>query len=251
MDRGEGGRAIARAVTVIVIAGALSCLAASPIASPTLAPTTIPTAVSQGAVENEAIRRTHVDPRGVSAATTQQSSVSDRSTSQNAFDVRRVAMALIAVLALIVVLRWIAKRFFTTPGAGRSSRAIQVLSRAILSPKQQLMVVQVGRRLIVVGDTGAQMSPLCEIRDPDEVAELVGQITQEKGDSISKTFGQLFGRAKTQFDEDESEASPAKEPSSGGALSDDRDPPVMAETRNELAGLADRIRLLSRQFRGS
>src|SRR3954464_3984331 len=137
MDRGEGGRAIARAVTVTVIAAALSCLAASPIASPTTIPA--PPSVAPGAVENETIRRTHVDPRGVSAATTQQSSVSDRSTSQNAFDVRRVAMALIAVLALIVVLRWIAKRFFTTPGAGRSSRAIQVLSRAILSPKQQLM----------------------------------------------------------------------------------------------------------------
>jgi flagellar biosynthetic protein FliO len=250
MDCGEGGRATARAVTVIVLATALSCLAASPIASPAPTPTPAPTSVAQSAVENETIRRTHVDPRGTSAPATQQSSVSDRSTPQNAFDMKRVVLALGAVLALIIVLRWIAKRFFATPGTGRSSRAIQVLSRAILSPKQQLMVVQVGRRLIVVGDTGAQMSPLCEIRDPDEVAELVGQITQEKGDSISKTFGQLFGRAKTQFDDDGTELSLTKEPP-GGDSNDDRDPPVVAETRSELAGLADRIRLLSRQFRGS
>ncbi len=52
---------------------------------------------------------------------------------------------------------------------------MRLLSRTVLSPKQQVLLLQVGRRVIVVGDGGAAgMRPLCEITDPDEVAALVG-----------------------------------------------------------------------------
>jgi flagellar biosynthetic protein FliO len=193
--------------------------------------------------ETDVIRRTRSD----AAPTTRAAATATHAAPQSAFDPQRVALALGAVLLLIIVLRWIGKRFFSTPGSHRSSRAIQVLSRSILSPKQQLMLVQVGRRLIVVADSGTQMNPLCEIRDADEVAELVGQVHQDKGDSITKTFGQLFGRAKTAFDGDEEKSESAKPTTSDDSI----DEPVLSETRNELTGLADRIRLLSRQFRGS
>ncbi len=90
---------------------------------------------------------------------------------------------------------------FLLPTGPKANPAIKMLSRSILSPKQQLMLLQVGKRLIVVGDSGGNMNALCEISDPDEVAALVGEIKQDRPESVAKSFRSLFGRAKEPFDE--------------------------------------------------
>src|SRR5688500_18489811 len=97
----------------------------------------------------------------------------------------RVCAALAAVLGLIFFLRWAARRLYKVPVTGRPSGAVQVLSRTVLSPKQQLVLLQVGKRVLVVADGGAQMSALCQITEPDEVASLVGQLQTEKGSAAN------------------------------------------------------------------
>jgi flagellar biosynthetic protein FliO len=94
----------------------------------------------------------------------------------------RVALSLAAVLGLIVILFWAAKRFLPrralggqTPGGG-----MQLLARLPVAPKQSLLLVQVGRRLLVIGDSGTGLSTLCEITDPNEAAALIGQLQTEK-----------------------------------------------------------------------
>jgi hypothetical protein len=158
----------------------------------------------------------------------------------------------------------LAKRLFPTVAAARSSQAVRVLSRSVLSPKQQVLLLQVGRRVIVVGDTGAQMNPLAEITDPDEVASLVGQVEAEKRPSVTAAFGGLFGRARDSFDADAepSPQLPATDVSDEGeaegiverrAAQDDQ-PPVqlgLDEARGELRGLMDKVKELSQQFRRS
>src|SRR5687768_11212632 len=116
------------------------------------------------------------------------------------FDTSRVVLSLAIVLGLIFSLRWAAQRLFGKTVSGRASRAVQVLSRNVISPKQQLLVVQVGRRLVVVGDSGQQMNALCEITDPDEITALVGQLHEEKRETTGNPFGALFGRAGSQFE---------------------------------------------------
>ncbi|MGB7158585.1 MAG: flagellar biosynthetic protein FliO [Tepidisphaeraceae bacterium] len=162
------------------------------------------------------------------------------------FDSTRVAISLSIVIALILVLRWVSKRMFGRTILGRSSRAIQVLSRNVISPKQQLLVVQVGRRLVVVGDSGQQMNPLCEITDPDEMAALIGQIQEEKRESMSNAFGSLFGRAGSDFGKD---AQPQRSVDATDDEDDSEGPSDVRETREELNGLMDKVRLMSRQFR--
>jgi len=65
-------------------------------------------------------------------------------------------------------------------------RAMKILSRLVISPKQQLLMIQIGRRIVVVGDAGGQMSPLSEITDSDEAAALVAQLADEKSHQSSK-----------------------------------------------------------------
>jgi hypothetical protein len=105
------------------------------------------------------------------------------------------------------------------------------------------MLVQVGRRLVLVGSGGAEMNPLCQIEDPDEVAELLGQIQGEKRAGL-KNFGAIFGGAEKAYEEPEPEpSSPSIEPG--------EPPPSPQETREELSGLMERVRRIANQFQSS
>ena len=173
----------------------------------------------------------------------------------SALGLSKVAGALAVVLALIFAL-WIAtRRAFGATGASGSSRAVQLLSRTVLSPKQHLMLVRVGQRLIVVADSGGQMSALSEITDPDEVAALVGQVRDEKLTAAAPTFGGLLGRFRNAADAGQTgdEAEPARP--AGGQGRDvetmDDDGPETRSMRQEINGLMAKVRLLSHQFKGS
>ena len=118
---------------------------------------------------------------------------------------------------------------------------MRVISRLVVAPKQQVLLLQVGKRVLVVGDCGTQMSELSEITDPDEISSLVGQIEQDKGSSQAGAFGALFGRAQKPFETSADEKPPAT------SL------PAPAQTdstsNGEIAGLMEKVRLLSSQFR--
>ncbi len=174
-------------------------------------------------------------------------------------DVKRVCYSLAIVIALILALRWGGRLLFPGAKAFRPSRAVQVLSRNIISPKQQVIVLQVGRRVVVVGDSGAQMNPLCEITDPDEVASLIGQIRENERDPMAKTFSSLFGRAgapyaptqtgaKPELDEDDADTEQSGQRDRVEVGLED---PALASTRQELNGLMDKVRLVARQFNRS
>jgi flagellar biogenesis protein FliO len=168
----------------------------------------------------------------------------------SAFDTRRVALSLLIVLTLIFALRYLSQRLFGRTVAGRASRAVQVLSRNVISPKQQLLVVRVGRRLVVVGDCGQQMNTLCEITDPDEMAALVGQIEGERRDTKGSPFGAIFGRAGSEFEKDSEPPRPVNVADVGDDdEGDSTGPSNVADTRDELSGLMDKVRGMSRQFR--
>ena len=161
-------------------------------------------------------------------------------------DYPRVMAALGIVIGLIFALRWCGRLFFPASTGRGASRAVEVLTRAPLSAKQQVMLIRVGRRLIVVGDSGAQMNALCEIRDADEVAALVGQLRDEKSSCASKAFAGFFKRSRRGFESlDEPAAEPApplQEP--------EQDEPAVTTAREELCGLRERVRLLAEQFKG-
>jgi flagellar biogenesis protein FliO len=154
----------------------------------------------------------------------------------NSFDARRVALALGVVIALIFLLRWIAKNLFAGPSAPRANGAMRVLSRMVVSPKQQVLLLQVGRRVVVVGDSGQQMSPLSEITDPDEIAALVGQIGQDHQKLGSKRFSSHLGTARDPFE-------------MANASDESQEKQDVDSARGEIAGLMERIRVVSTQFR--
>ena len=148
------------------------------------------------------------------------------------FDAPRVFAALAAVIGLILVLRWGVKRLVPR-GIGNGSRAINVLARCHISHKQKILIVQIGRRLLVVGDGGQGLNTLCEISDPDESAALLAQM----GKSPATSFERVLSRAVASGDD-------AQESPMDDGIADEE----LSSARRQLNGLAEKVRVVARQL---
>jgi flagellar biogenesis protein FliO len=173
---------------------------------------------------------------------------SSSSSNYTASDLARVPLALGAVILLILCLRWIIRSLGGYQTGKSGNRAVQVLTRTTISPRQQMLVLQFGRRLLLVGSSGSELKPLCQIDDADEVAEVLAQIQQHRSGVVTRSFGAMFGRAEKAYQ--------GAEPSSPGA--DEELPPqsqpepnVTADRGEALVGLMDRVRRMSEQFQQS
>lgn len=206
--------AVSLAPPVVAVAGA-----ANPV------PRTTP-----AAVESEPVR--YGPAAGTAAARTPAPSADATS------DLTHIVAALAIVVVLILGLRWVARKLSLVPTAGRPGRGVRLLSRTVLSPKQQVLLLQVGRRLVLVGDGGgAGLRPLCEITDPDEVAALIGDVrSAEAATPASRSFGSLFKRAAEPFADDAvGSGKPAMAPPD-------------ADVSSDVVGLLDKVRGLRQQF---
>jgi flagellar biosynthetic protein FliO len=162
-------------------------------------------------------------------------------TSGDALDIKRLLLALGIVLAAIFISQKAWKKFGMPGVAGRSSGVLQVVSRLSVSPKQQILLVRVGRRFVVVGNSGTQMNTLCDISDPEEAALLLGQTATERQGSITSSFNAVLGEEEKHFEE---ETPPSLE-----AAEVPPDDPELASTREEINGLMEKVRGMSKQFR--
>lgn len=72
-------------------------------------------------------------------------------------------LSLLVVLAVILMLAWIAKkaRFF-----GSNHQQLQVVATLPLGPKERIMVIKVGNEQVLVGVTGQQINLLKELPQP-------------------------------------------------------------------------------------
>jgi len=161
----------------------------------------------------------------------------------------RVVGALGVVLGCIFIVRWAGKRFLGLQTTASGGGAVQILSRTPVSPRQQLMLIQVGRRIVLVANCGAAMNALCEISDADEVAALAGQLQERRRTSATSAFLSIFGKAGAKMEaQQETIATPEMN-------SDEEEPsneplePELATTRQEMRGLMDRVHQLAQHYR--
>ena len=110
----------------------------------------------------------------------------------------RVVMSLALVAVLIVGLGFVYKRLVT--GQTTKAGAVTLVSRSILTPKHQAMVLKVGDRLVVVGDAGHGLQPLCEIVDPAEIGRVMTAAGHEPDELSGDAFAAEVDRASAEYE---------------------------------------------------
>ena len=143
--------------------------------------------------------------------------------------------ALGLVIALILLLRWGWLKMGGRVAVG-SSPVVEVLSRTAVAPRNHVLLLRVGGRILVVGDSSAGLRTLASVEDPDEVASLLQDVTAAKPSSISGSFRQLLGN----FDRDDELSDRQLLSEQGGDVQEHR----MDRARDSLSGLLSRVRTL-------
>ncbi len=86
----------------------------------------------------------------------------------------QTAGALALVIALILALRLVLRKVAVknAPAAGRGG-AVEIIARTGISPRQHLLLVRLGTRLVLVGATPGSLNTLAEVADTEEAASLI------------------------------------------------------------------------------
>jgi len=102
------------------------------------------------------------------------------------------------VIFVLCAVVYIVKRF--VPGATASFRspAAEVLGRTFLDARKCLYVVKVGRRVLIVASTPERLSTVCEVREPEEVENLIALAVGEPGPAPSAESMNAFRAAIAQ-----------------------------------------------------
>jgi flagellar biosynthetic protein FliO len=104
------------------------------------------------------------------------------------------------VLAVIAGVAWLVRRL--VPSVRRlNGGVIEVLGRNHLAPKQSLALVRVGRRVLLIGVTAERLTTLCQIDEPEELAELLVGASAGRSTAGADRFDHLLGEAADGFDD--------------------------------------------------
>lgn len=95
---------------------------------------------------------------------------------------RSGVMALGAVLGLLLLISYVARRYVPAVRA-LGCGVVKVIQRTPLSSKQSLALVEVGRRLVLVGIAPERISSLAVIDDAEECAHLLARVDRSAGSS--------------------------------------------------------------------
>ena len=103
--------------------------------------------------------------------------------------VTSMGMSLIGVIAVILLLGWIVKRFnWKTP----NKQLIEVKATYNINPKERIVLVHVDNQLLVVGVTGQQMTLLHTINEQRTDMLLAEPSSRVKDFSRNRIFEQML-----------------------------------------------------------
>ncbi len=101
-------------------------------------------------------------------------------------------IALGIVVVLIFLTRFVLRRFGRPIGIGigkpRTTGPVELLSRTQVNPRQQLLLVRLGQRLVLVGCSPEGFSALSEVTDADEQARITAEFTGARKDPASGRY---------------------------------------------------------------
>jgi flagellar biogenesis protein FliO len=92
------------------------------------------------------------------------------------------------VIALIVASAWLYRKAAPKITGALPKQVVQVLGRTPLAPRQQLVLLRLGSKLVLVSNLHGEVRTISEITDPLEVDRLAGLCEAAQPGSISESF---------------------------------------------------------------
>lgn len=102
--------------------------------------------------------------------------------------------SLSVVLAAFFVLVWLSRKTAPKGLAPLPGEVFESLGRAPLTARQQMQLIRLGNKLVLLSVTSTGAESLTEITDIDEVNRLAGLCQQGRSGSISETFRQVLSQ---------------------------------------------------------
>ncbi|MEM6392310.1 MAG: flagellar biosynthetic protein FliO [Planctomycetota bacterium] len=144
--------------------------------------------------------------------------------------------ALGVVLGIVLLIRWgyakLGGKVVGRGGAGATA-VVEVLSRSMIAPRNHVLLLRVGGRVLVVSDSSAGTRTLCEVTDPVEVADLMQAVEASKPTSVTGGFGKVLSGVSAGYEPDVSET--------GGDEGEHR----VDRVRDLVSGLQAKLRFVS------
>jgi flagellar biosynthetic protein FliO len=112
--------------------------------------------------------------------------------------VTTVVSGLAIVLGLFFAFVWLARKGAPSAAAALPSEVVQVLGRASLAPRQQMQLVRIGDKLLLVAVTATGAQTLTEITDRAEVERLAAACEAARGSSATASFRQVLSQLETE-----------------------------------------------------
>lgn len=104
----------------------------------------------------------------------------------------KVAGGLGAVLGLFLIVAWAMRRVTPANPPLLPSEVLEVLGRAPLAGRQQVHLIRLGRKLVLVSVTPAGIETLSEVAEPEEVDRLAGICRQAMSGSATAAFREVL-----------------------------------------------------------
>jgi flagellar biosynthetic protein FliO len=160
-----------------------------------------------------------------------QSAPNEKATGEvvEPFSMLRAVFSLVAVLALILIIAYLVRRFMPQMRTLNRRLGLEVVGRTPLGPKQSISLVKVGSKVMLVGMSPGHTTCLAMIDSPDEIALVLGQVASGYDNALESDFDETFMKEAMQYD----------------SLDDLKDAQAM-EASKELSGLMRKVKGLNK-----
>ena len=109
-----------------------------------------------------------------------------------------IVSSLAIVLGLFFLVAWFMRRGSGSSGGALPSEVVQVLGKAALSPRQQMQLLRVGEKLVLVAISPGGVQTLTEVTDPREVERMASACEGTRSGSASESFREVLSQLGNQ-----------------------------------------------------
>ena len=162
-------------------------------------PSSVKTVVDNEPSKQSLLSPTERIPLGTPKTTNDRQRVPNAPETHTSNWILNTATALGVVLGVIYLIRTVVVRFGTHAPAVTNASVLEVLTRINVAPRNHILLIRMGRRILAVGDSAAGLRTLANVDDPEEVADLIALAVANKPNSITRGFNQLLNRFNSDY----------------------------------------------------